>query len=51
MNWGHQRIKKKQKNLGKLKLFLPVMEGEIPTIVLRSNRQKKTQTSPPSKAY
>ena len=49
MNWGHQRIKKKQKNLGKLKLFLPVMEGEIPTIVLRSNRQKKPQTSPPPK--
>ena len=38
-------LKKKQKNLGKLRLFLPVMEGEIPAIGLRSNKKKKLKTS------
>ena len=31
-------LKKKQKSLGNLRLFLSVMEGEIPAIVLRINK-------------
>lgn len=38
-------LKKKQENLGKLRLFLPLMEGEIAAIGLRNNKQKKLKTS------
>ena len=38
-------LKKKQKNLGNLRLFLSVMEGETPAIVLRINKWKKLETS------